>query len=163
MIPIIAAYIVMLANAAVATWTNLRILKAQLLAMAQYNINPLSTPAYVKYVMFQRLAMATGAYVVMELLIHITLSVVRTEVYVFLLCHQLMELSVACYIGIQFRARPLSYVFQNLQQFGIDLVRAAAERPCRAGVARGGRMAHALRREAVWVWCLVVVAAVRLV
>lgn len=121
MIPIIIAYMVMLTNAAMSTWTNMRILKSQLLAMAALNINPLTTPAYAKYVMFRRLAFATAAYVAMELLIHTLTSVLDSPVFVFLLCHQLMELVVVTYIGVQFRARPLSAVFQQMQQFSLQL------------------------------------------
>jgi len=64
MIPLIIAYIVMLVNTFLSTWTNLRILKSQLLAMAQLNIDPLSTPAYAKFNMFKRLILATACYVV---------------------------------------------------------------------------------------------------
>lgn len=45
---------------------------------------------------------------------------------VFLLCHQLMELSVATFIGVQFRARPLNSVFHQMQEFGLQLVRGAS-------------------------------------
>lgn len=48
MVPIIAAYVAMLVNSVMSLWTNLRILKSQLLAMAHLNIDPLTTPAYAK-------------------------------------------------------------------------------------------------------------------
>jgi hypothetical protein len=48
MIPIIFSYVLVLSSATWSAWINLRILKSQLLAMAQLNIDPLSTPAYTK-------------------------------------------------------------------------------------------------------------------
>lgn len=82
--------------------------------------------------MFKRLAVATAAYVALELLIHVSTSLLRAPAYVFLLCHQLMEISVACFIGMQFRARPLNSLFGQMQQFGLQLVRTAPRPPARA-------------------------------
>mmetsp|Transcript_43572 Transcript_43572/g.107801 ORF Transcript_43572/g.107801 Transcript_43572/m.107801 type:complete len:403 (+) Transcript_43572:85-1293(+) len=121
MIPLIIAYIVMLVNTFLSTWTNLRILKSQLLAMAQLNIDPLSTPAYAKFNMFKRLILATACYVAMELMIHITTSVLDMKPWIFLFWHQLMELLVFTFIGVQFRARPINSVFQQMQAFGLQL------------------------------------------
>mmetsp|Transcript_20194 Transcript_20194/g.59567 ORF Transcript_20194/g.59567 Transcript_20194/m.59567 type:complete len:400 (-) Transcript_20194:360-1559(-) len=121
MIPILIAYVVMLVNVVFSIYTNLRILKSQLLAMSTLNIDPLSTPAYAKYLMFKRLALATAAYVIMELTIHISTTLLRSRLWIFLMLHQLMELLCVGYIGITFRARPFATVFQQMQDFGLQL------------------------------------------
>jgi hypothetical protein len=124
LLPILLAYVLMFLNIVLSIHTNLRILKSQLLAMHSLNIEPLTTPAYAKYVMFQRLALATFAYVALELALRIGSALTAAPNWAFFLAHQLIEFSVAAYIGLTFRARPLHYVFQQLQDFGLQLVRA---------------------------------------
>ncbi|KAJ1628090.1 hypothetical protein T492DRAFT_162757 [Pavlovales sp. CCMP2436] len=127
MLPILIAYVIMFVNIIFSIFTNMRILKAQLLAMGLLSIDPATTPAYAKYLMFQRLALATAAYVCLELLIHLSTSLAKDSngngvpLWIFSLLHQSMELGCAIYIGLTFRARQLSFVFQQMQDFGLQL------------------------------------------
>lgn len=140
MIPILVAYVCMLVNVVFSIYTNLRILKSQLLAMSSLNIDPLTTPAYSKYLMFKWLAVATAAYVLMELVIHTSTHVTNAPLWVFLMLHQLMELVCVVAIGVTFRARPFSTMFQQVQEFGLQLVSPApsAGRSGRDGGWSGG-------------------------
>merc|ERR1719456_1535736 len=96
-------YLVMLANIWLSINDNLRILKAQMLAIHSFGIDPRTTPVYTKYWMFRRLKVFTALYVVFETVIHATFS--ATGVFwVFTLLHQLMELFIALSIGYTFRA-----------------------------------------------------------
>mmetsp|Transcript_388 Transcript_388/g.980 ORF Transcript_388/g.980 Transcript_388/m.980 type:complete len:390 (-) Transcript_388:194-1363(-) len=121
MIPILVAYMCMLVNVVFSIYTNLRILKSQLLAMSSLNIDPLTTPAYAKYKMFKWLAVATAAYVIMEVVIHTSTFVTSAPLWVFLMMHQMMELSCVVAIGLTFRARPFNTMFQQVQEFGLQL------------------------------------------
>ena len=59
MVPMVCMYLAMLADITFSILANLRILKAQLMALRSFGIDPRSTPAMTKYKMFVRLAAAT--------------------------------------------------------------------------------------------------------
>ena len=65
----------MLGDISLSIFANLRILKAQLLALRSFGIDPRTTPAHRKYVMFVRLAKYTALYVLGELVIHTAFTV----------------------------------------------------------------------------------------
>jgi len=117
MIPILLAYIVLFGNVMVSIYTNLRVLKSQLLAIATFNISPATTPAYAKYRMFQRLACAALAYVLLELGIHLGTYFAKSPIWVFHLLHQAMELAIIGYVGHTFRVRPSNSVFHAMPEF----------------------------------------------
>ena len=74
MIPMVLMYVTMLGDVALSILANLRILKAQLMALRSFGIDPRTTPAHRKYQMFQRLALLTALYVLLELAIHLSFS-----------------------------------------------------------------------------------------
>ena len=75
--------------------TNLLVLKAQLCALRQFNIDPRSTPAYTKYCMFRRLAWLAAGYVLVEMGLHLSFEFTDRYGQVwwpFMLAHQAPEL-----------------------------------------------------------------------
>lgn len=123
MIPMVIMYVVMLIEISWSIINNLRILKAQLLALRALGVDPTTTPAYTKYKMFVKLAFATFSYAGLELAIHWTFSDGRfeQEFWLFLAVHQAMELLVAVAIGITFRAQPFNVLFTQVQQVAAEL------------------------------------------
>ena len=73
-VPMVLMYVAMLCDISLSIWANLRILKAQLVALRSFGIDPRTTPAHRKYLMFTRLAKLTAAYVLLELTIHMSLT-----------------------------------------------------------------------------------------
>merc|ERR1719152_475443 len=71
-VPMVIMYVAMLVEISWSIFNNLRILKAQLLALRALGVDPLTTPALTKYRMFCRLAFATLLYASLELSIHWT-------------------------------------------------------------------------------------------
>merc|ERR1719473_1835044 len=115
-------YLAMLSDISLSIFANLRILKAQLMALRSFGIDPCTTPAHRKYIMFLRLAKFTALYVLLELTIH-TAFTGRSEewFWLFVLLHQLMELFIAVGIGYTFRAQPFNVLFQQVQQVATEL------------------------------------------
>ena len=117
MVPMVAMYLAMLADVTLSIFANLRILKAQLMALRSFGIDPRTTPAHRKYQMFVRLALFTFLYVLLEMLIHLSFTGRSDESFaLFVLLHQLMELFIAVGIGYTFRAQPFNVHFQQIQQ-----------------------------------------------
>jgi len=122
LIPMVIMYMAMLTDIATSILANLRILKAQLLALYAFGIDPLSTPVYKKYRMFVNLARFTLLFVVLEAAIHAAFTSRDDEAYwLFILLHQLMELVIAIGIGWTFRAQPFNVMFQQVQQVATEL------------------------------------------
>ena len=122
-VPMVIMYVAMLVEISWSIFNNLRILKAQLLALRSLGVDPRTTPAFTKYIMFKRLAYATALYAVLELVIHWTFSGGRFEeqYWLFIALHQTMELIVAASIGLTFRAQPFNILFQQVQQVAAEL------------------------------------------
>merc|ERR1719488_341058 len=66
-VPMVIMYVAMLVEISWSIFNNLRILKAQLLALRALGVDPLTTPALTKY---RRLAAIVALYALLELLIH---------------------------------------------------------------------------------------------
>ena len=79
-VPMVIMYVAMLVEISWSIFNNLRILKAQLLALRSLGVDPRTTPAFTKYIMFKRLAYATALYAALELAIHWVFSGGRFEV-----------------------------------------------------------------------------------
>ena len=124
-VPMLVAWFLMLLNVAGSVTVNLRVLKAQLLALRSFNVDATSTPAFAKYRMFRGLGLAVAAYYVADLALFLVqwrkLVPAATSA---LLRHVLEALTSVC-IGYVFRARPLSPVFE---QMGSEQVQAIVER-----------------------------------
>ena len=115
-------YAFILADVATSIYSNLRILKAQMLALRAFGVDPIDTPVHVKYRMFVRLSYITLVFVILELSIHRVFTGQPTELYwLFVLLHQLMELVVAVGIGHTFRAQPFNVLFQQVQRVAAEL------------------------------------------
>ena len=115
-------YAFILADVATSIYSNLRILKAQMLALRAFGVDPIDTPVHVKYRMFVRLSYITLLFVILELSIHRVFTGQPTELYwLFVLLHQLMELVVAVGIGHTFRAQPFNVLFQQVQRVAAEL------------------------------------------
>eukprot|EP00964_Phaeocystis_antarctica_P059155 scaffold35115_cov57-Phaeocystis_antarctica.AAC.4 len=114
----VALYLILCLEVSTSIKTNLLVLKAQLCALRQFNVDPRSTPAYHKYCMFRRLSWLATGYVLVELGLH--LSFEFTDRYgkvwwPFMLGHQASELFFALFIGYTFRATPRNVLFQRVQ------------------------------------------------
>lgn len=118
--PMVVMYLAMLAEIGWSIFNNLRILKAQLLALRTLGVDPTTTPALTKYRMFVRLALATLAYAGLEVVIHSLLSG-DDKFWIFLSVHQAMELTVAISIGYTFRAQPFNILFTQVQEVASQL------------------------------------------
>ena len=123
LIPMVVMYIAMLVEIAWSILNNLRILKAQLLALRALGVDPTTTPAFTKYKMFYRLAIAVACYALLELAIHWIFSDGRFENHFWLFCalHQAIELLVAVAVGLTFRAQPFNVLFTQVQQVAAEL------------------------------------------
>lgn len=120
-VPMVMMYLAMLGDISLSILANLRILKAQLLALRSFGIDPCTTPAHRKYVMFVRLAKFTALYVLCELTIHLSFDGRDSFFWLYVLLHQLMELGIAVGIGYTFRAQPFNVLFQQVQQVALEL------------------------------------------
>ena len=114
----VALYLILCLEVSTSIKTNLFVLKAQLCALRQFNVDPRSTPAYHKHYMFRRLSWLATGYVLVELGLH--LSFEFTDRYgkvwwPFMLAHQASELFFALLIGYTFRATPRNVLFQRVQ------------------------------------------------
>ena len=112
-VPMVIMYLAMLIEIAWSIFNNLRILKAQLLALRALGVDPTTTPALTKYRMYVKLAFAVALYALLELTIHSTFSDTH-EYWIFLGLHQLMEITIATAIGRTFRAQPFNILFQQV-------------------------------------------------
>ena len=121
--PMVVMYIAMLVEVSWSILNNLRILKAQTLALRALGVDPLTTPAITKYRMFVRVAWATLAYALGEIAIHTAFSDGRFDNmhWLFLALHQLMEVVIASAIGYAFRAQPFNILFEQVQQVAAEL------------------------------------------
>jgi len=103
--------------------TNLRIIKAQLLALRTFNIDATTTPAYTKYRMFWVLLLSTTVYLTLDVILFIIAHGADGEDA--WLSHSLgrqsLELSTTLAIGYAFRARPFGVLFEQVQQLAVDL------------------------------------------
>jgi len=121
-IPMVIMYLAMLADISFAIVANLRILKAQLIALRSLGVDPITTPAYTKYMMFWKLAGFTAVYTMSELAIHWGFTGRYDDYYwLFILLHQLMELTIAIGIGYTFRAQPFNILFHQVQQVAQEI------------------------------------------
>lgn len=96
--------------------TNLRVLKAQLLALRAFNIDATTTPAYTKYQMFQVLLLSTAAYFACDIALFVLVNTASSHGVWFwhALWRQLLELGTTVAIGYAFRARPFSVLFEQV-------------------------------------------------
>jgi hypothetical protein len=159
-VPMVLMYLAMLGDVVLSIFANLRILKAQLMALRSFGIDPCTTPAHRKYIMFLRLAKFTALYVLLELTIH-TAFTGRSEewFWLFVLLHQLMELFIAvgsapprgprtppqaaglAPLGARASAAPESPLTARAarRRSRLHLPRAALQRALPAGTAAGHR------------------------
>ena len=119
-LPMILVYVVVLYDLVSSISANMRILKAQLLALHALGVDPRTTPAHKKYQMFARLMVLTLLYAALELVMHAAVYPLSSY-WVFVMCHQLVELVLTVGIGYTFRARPLNVMFQQVQQAAVQL------------------------------------------
>eukprot|EP00316_Scyphosphaera_apsteinii_P020189 CAMPEP_0119313406 /NCGR_PEP_ID=MMETSP1333-20130426/28978_1 /TAXON_ID=418940 /ORGANISM="Scyphosphaera apsteinii, Strain RCC1455" /LENGTH=671 /DNA_ID=CAMNT_0007318237 /DNA_START=28 /DNA_END=2043 /DNA_ORIENTATION=- len=118
--PMVLMYLAILGDVALSILSNLRILKAQLLALHSFGIDPRTTPVHRKYRMFVSLAKFTSLFVLLEAAIHIAFTD-QSFYWLFVLLHQTMELVIAIGIGYTFRAQPFNVLFQQVQQVATEL------------------------------------------
>ena len=109
-------WLLMLINVAVSIMTNLRVLKAQLLAIRSFNVDATTTPAWVKYKMFRRLGLYVTAYYLLDLFLFILQWRKLAAPWVPALFRQVLESLTCIAIGVAFRPRPLSAVFEQVQE-----------------------------------------------
>jgi hypothetical protein len=122
LVPMVIMYLVMLIDIAVSIYSNLRVLKAQLLVLRSFGIDPSTTPVHRKYIMFVRLAKGIAVYTLLEIALHTSFPRQADESYwLFVALHSLMEILVAVVIGYTFRAQPLNVHFQQVQQVAAEL------------------------------------------
>lgn len=122
LVPMVITYLLMLVNIVFSIFANLRVLKAQLIVLRSFGIDPSTTPVYRKYIMFVRLAKFTALYTVLEITVHSAFPKQDDGQYwIFLSLHSLMEILVAVAIGYSFRAQPLNVHFQQVQQVAAEL------------------------------------------
>jgi len=106
----------MLIDICMSIYSNLRILKAQLLVLRSFGVDPATTPVHRKYVMYVRLAKLTALYTALEITLHALFpSAGDDRYYLFVALHSLMEVVVAVAIGYTFRAQPLNVHFQQVR------------------------------------------------
>ena len=121
LVPMMTMWLAMLINIMSATITNLRVLKAQLLAIRSFNVDATTTPAFTKYQMYRSLLWCTAAYFLFDSIVF-TLAVVDVgKPYVLAGCRQSLELITTFAIGYTFRARPFNVMFEHVQQLAVDL------------------------------------------
>ena len=77
-VPMLVTWAVMLVNVVASVVANLRVLKAQLLALRSFNVDATTTPAFTKYRMFRTLLVCTVLYYVADLTLFV-LAVLRRE------------------------------------------------------------------------------------
>ena len=119
--PVLVMYSAMLLNVMLSILTNLRILKAQLLALRYLNIDATTTPAYTKYRMFVVLCRCASAYFLLDVGLFVVDVLLPAPPWLMLALRQLLELTAAWSIGYAFRARPFNVMFQQVQQLALDL------------------------------------------
>ena len=119
--PVLIMYSAMLLNVMLSILTNLRILKAQLLALRYLNIDATTTPAYTKYRMFVVLCRCASAYFLLDVGLFVVDVLLPAPPWLMLALRQLLELTAAWSIGYAFRARPFNVMFQQVQQLALDL------------------------------------------
>jgi hypothetical protein len=127
-VPLLVMWLLMLINVIGSILTNLRYLKAQLLALRAFNIDATTTPAYTKYRMFRSLLASCVIYYVLDLSLFIVQYVdLHTPDKILFpnwavgLSRQILELGTALLIGYAFRARSLNALFHQVQQVAVDL------------------------------------------
>ena len=120
-IPMLVMWSAMLVNVIASILANLRVLKAQLLALRTFNVDATTTPAFTKYRMFVTLLVCTVLYYVMDITIFIFASLKLVPPWASALARQLLEIITAALIGHAFRARPLNAMFEQVQQIAMDL------------------------------------------
>ena len=101
--------------------TNMRILKAQLLALRRLRIDATTTPAYVKYRMFGSLFVYATLYFLLSASLSIAHSISPHEPWILALLSQLLELAAVCAIGTVFRPRPFNVLFEQAHQLAAVL------------------------------------------
>ena len=119
--PMVLMYLIMLYEICSSILSNLRILKAQILALRSLGVDPLTTPAHTKYRMYCRLLGLVFVYALVETVLHWSYSAGRYAMSTFLTVHQLMELVIAVGIGHTFRARHFNVLFTQVQQVAAEL------------------------------------------
>ena len=103
--------------------TNLRVLKAQLLALRSFNIDATTTPAFTKYSMFAWLLVFASIYFGLDItLFALAAANVGGQAWLWhALCRQILELALTISIGWIFRARPFNVLFEQVQQLVRDV------------------------------------------
>jgi hypothetical protein len=116
-VPLAVMCLVMLVDIVVSIFANLRVLKAQLIVLRSFGINPCTTPVHRKYVMFVRLAVFSAAYTMLEIALHAVFPRRADERYwLFVTLHSATEILVSAAIGYTFRAQPLNVHFLQVQR-----------------------------------------------
>ena len=111
---LLAATFLMLSYSIASILTNLRVLKAQLLALRALNIDATTTPVYVKYRMFAWLLVYTTLYFLANLAIQITNVASPHAPWSAALTSQILEFLAAASIGAVFRPRPFNVLFEQV-------------------------------------------------
>ena len=114
-IPMLVVWVVVLVGVLSAVLTNLRVLKAQLLALRSFNIDATTTPVYTKYRMYQKLLVYTTLYYTADLGLYALASARVGPAWATVLARQVMEASTALLIGYAFRARPFNVLFEHVR------------------------------------------------
>ena len=121
LVPMLLMWLLMLINVVGSTLTNLRFLKAQLIALRTFNIDATTTPVYTKYLMFRSLLASTAAYYLLDLALFLVAYQRLIPPWASAICRQSLEAGTALLIGRAFRARPLNAMFEQVQQLAVDL------------------------------------------
>ena len=101
--------------------TNLRVLKAQLIALRSFNVDATTTPAYTKYRMFRALIVYASLYMAVDLGLYVAYTQRLLTPVSGTAARQGLELIAALAIGHAFRARPLNVMFEEVQQLAVEL------------------------------------------
>jgi hypothetical protein len=116
LLPMSLMYLAVLVDIIASAFTNLRVLKAQLLALRSLGVDPTTTPVHHKYTMFVWLAVLTILYTFLKIGLYSVFPSQADNCYwLFLALHSVLEILVALAVGYTFRARPLNVHFQQVQ------------------------------------------------
>ena len=120
-VPALIMFVAMLVNVVSSIITNLRVLKAQLLALRSFNIDATTTPAYTKYKMFAVLLVAAVLYFFADIALFVMAAVAPRPPWLATLLRQILETVTAAIVGYVFRARPFNVMFEQVQQLAADV------------------------------------------
>jgi hypothetical protein len=121
LVPALLALLAMLICVVGSILTNLRVLKAQLLAMRSFNVDATTTPAYTKYRMFGWLLLYASVYFVATTALLISDVFAPHTPWANTLARQALEMVTSVLIGVAFRARPFNVLFEQSHQLAVNL------------------------------------------